>query len=402
MEFQTEGQIAYKIYLRTPHWHRMRDARLELDEFACVDCGKCYDLQVHHITYERMGEEDLADLVTVCDDCHKRRHWVGKINIIDWSRIKVEVLKYREGVNYSREELELLAEKILIEDPLPISSAPQILLEGHLRDRRRKEINASEGVVDPAIVSGLYNRTHPQGRGWTYPDERVDTGLGFYYASIQAMNARRLAEGREWSRWQTDLPRETASIPTYRHNEPQVWVIIREALRWVGSLEVPPELEHIKYTVRCNGKPIDIEFHLRDLWPALMRRAPRQREATFLNVIMDMKQKDVAEIMGIATVSVGQYVQWVCESIATEILTPTIVRSGALAQKTKGRGSHGYRRDSITVEGINNMSYEERCRKAAEMRIKGYTLKAISETLGWASTSGCHYAIKKMERQAIF
>lgn len=35
----------------------------------------------------------------------------------------------------------------------------------------------------------------------------------------------------------------------------------------------------------------------------------RKREAVFYNVIYDKKQKDVAEIMGITTVSVGQYVE---------------------------------------------------------------------------------------------
>lgn len=35
----------------------------------------------------------------------------------------------------------------------------------------------------------------------------------------------------------------------------------------------------------------------------------RKRQAVLLNVVRDMKQQDVAEIMGITTVSVGQYVE---------------------------------------------------------------------------------------------
>lgn len=35
----------------------------------------------------------------------------------------------------------------------------------------------------------------------------------------------------------------------------------------------------------------------------------RKRQAVMLNVVRDMKQRDVAEIMGITTVSVGQYVE---------------------------------------------------------------------------------------------
>lgn len=35
----------------------------------------------------------------------------------------------------------------------------------------------------------------------------------------------------------------------------------------------------------------------------------RKKEAIYYNVILDLRQKDVAEIMGITTVSVGQYVE---------------------------------------------------------------------------------------------
>jgi hypothetical protein len=46
-----------------------------------------------------------------------------------------------------------------------------------------------------------------------------------------------------------------------------------------------------------------------DLQGALKNLSPRKREAVFYNVILDQKQKDVAAIMKITTVSVGQYVE---------------------------------------------------------------------------------------------
>jgi DNA-directed RNA polymerase specialized sigma24 family protein len=46
-----------------------------------------------------------------------------------------------------------------------------------------------------------------------------------------------------------------------------------------------------------------------DLHDSLQRVAERKKEAVYYNVIKDMKQKDVAAIMGITTVSVGQYVK---------------------------------------------------------------------------------------------
>lgn len=52
-----------------------------------------------------------------------------------------------------------------------------------------------------------------------------------------------------------------------------------------------------------------ITLSLLDLQYGLDKLSPRKREAVYLNVIRDMKQKDAAAIMGITTVSVGQYVE---------------------------------------------------------------------------------------------
>lgn len=53
----------------------------------------------------------------------------------------------------------------------------------------------------------------------------------------------------------------------------------------------------------------DIDISFWDLHDSLGVLSDRKREAVHLNVILDLKQKDVAEKMGITTVSVGQYVE---------------------------------------------------------------------------------------------
>lgn len=63
------------------------------------------------------------------------------------------------------------------------------------------------------------------------------------------------------------------------------------------------------------GKRI-IQVSFWDLHDALSKLSARKREAMFYNVILDKKQKDVAEIMGITTVSVGQYVEQACLQLA--------------------------------------------------------------------------------------
>ncbi len=46
-----------------------------------------------------------------------------------------------------------------------------------------------------------------------------------------------------------------------------------------------------------------------DLHRGIKDLSPRKREALWYNVILDWRQRDVAERMGITTVSVGQYVE---------------------------------------------------------------------------------------------
>ena len=65
--------MTYEQYLRSPEWRRKREQRLRLDGYVCQKCGKTskeYRLEVHHLTYERLGHERMEDLQTLCVLCH--------------------------------------------------------------------------------------------------------------------------------------------------------------------------------------------------------------------------------------------------------------------------------------------------------------------------------------------
>jgi 5-methylcytosine-specific restriction endonuclease McrA len=64
----------YNTYLESPEWKARRKAVLERDEFLCQGCRKQRATQVHHLTYDRKGNEMLFDLVAVCDECHEAIH----------------------------------------------------------------------------------------------------------------------------------------------------------------------------------------------------------------------------------------------------------------------------------------------------------------------------------------
>ncbi len=55
-----------------------------------------------------------------------------------------------------------------------------ILFEDHLRARKKREIYCKEGSPDPEIVSGIYNRSHKDGRKINTEEQRKKHGAAYY------------------------------------------------------------------------------------------------------------------------------------------------------------------------------------------------------------------------------
>lgn len=71
----SEQQREYReVYLRSEHWRITRRAALERAEHHCQVCSRTGHLDVHHNTYERLGEERPADLLVLCRRCHDLFH----------------------------------------------------------------------------------------------------------------------------------------------------------------------------------------------------------------------------------------------------------------------------------------------------------------------------------------
>ena len=67
--------INYYAYLRSPQWRAVRAKRLQLDGFRCHICGARENLEVHHMSYERLAaRNEISDLITLCHDCHMMIH----------------------------------------------------------------------------------------------------------------------------------------------------------------------------------------------------------------------------------------------------------------------------------------------------------------------------------------
>lgn len=88
-------RVAYEFYLRSPEWRKRRDTALRLAGFRCQRCQSKRELQVHHKTYERLGEELDDDLEALCRSCHEGHHHDEgyQQNLTVYIKLVSEVLK---------------------------------------------------------------------------------------------------------------------------------------------------------------------------------------------------------------------------------------------------------------------------------------------------------------------
>lgn len=83
---QADSRQAYREYLRSPQWNRVKRAVLDRDKYTCQNCFRkvapnLYPMpdraEVHHKHYtglNRVGESFAFECVTLCHDCHRRYH----------------------------------------------------------------------------------------------------------------------------------------------------------------------------------------------------------------------------------------------------------------------------------------------------------------------------------------
>ena len=74
------NKIEYQDYLRSEHWQdvRRRFCASKLHHGGCYICGSIFNLNLHHKSYTRLGNERLTDLIYLCNPCHKHVHTILK------------------------------------------------------------------------------------------------------------------------------------------------------------------------------------------------------------------------------------------------------------------------------------------------------------------------------------
>lgn len=68
------SQIQYDEYLDSTKWRTKRTHIRRRARGWCERCGWQRRVDVHHLTYERLGQELPGDLIAVCEECHQFLH----------------------------------------------------------------------------------------------------------------------------------------------------------------------------------------------------------------------------------------------------------------------------------------------------------------------------------------
>lgn len=68
----------YQRYLASPWWQWVRGMAMQRAQArlygACERCGERRAIDVHHLSYVRLGAEWPEDLLAVCRECHAELH----------------------------------------------------------------------------------------------------------------------------------------------------------------------------------------------------------------------------------------------------------------------------------------------------------------------------------------
>jgi len=70
---EQEGRRAfYYDHINSDKWRAIAGKALKRDKYICQGCLERAATEAHHLTYERLGDELVCDVISLCRHCHMR------------------------------------------------------------------------------------------------------------------------------------------------------------------------------------------------------------------------------------------------------------------------------------------------------------------------------------------
>jgi 5-methylcytosine-specific restriction endonuclease McrA len=71
IDFEFWTAYTYNEYLHSEWWLCRKADAIRRAGYRCQKCGSIARLQVHHVSYLRLGNERDEDLMVLCAKCHE-------------------------------------------------------------------------------------------------------------------------------------------------------------------------------------------------------------------------------------------------------------------------------------------------------------------------------------------
>lgn len=78
IKFTNTTFYKYNIYLQSYEWKILREEVLNRDNHRCQYCNQAKATEIHHLTYEHLGNELLNELISYCSACHLKVHRITR------------------------------------------------------------------------------------------------------------------------------------------------------------------------------------------------------------------------------------------------------------------------------------------------------------------------------------
>lgn len=92
-------RVDHATYMKSPEWAALRRRYYSKYPAKCFCCSTTKNLNLHHKTYNRLGNERLSDLVPLCEPCHKAVHeLVANDMVVYLSKAHIEYKKILTGI----------------------------------------------------------------------------------------------------------------------------------------------------------------------------------------------------------------------------------------------------------------------------------------------------------------
>ncbi len=78
-------KLSYTDQLKDERWLEKRKEVLNTKGYVCCQCGSKYNLQIHHLRYEKgkmAWEYPMGDLIVLCEKCHETHIKIRRIRYI--------------------------------------------------------------------------------------------------------------------------------------------------------------------------------------------------------------------------------------------------------------------------------------------------------------------------------